>query len=160
MRGIALRCSVALLLLVLAGCSDGDPGDAARQARVEDAFQRGFTQVSEDYRTSMAKVQGEGRAALESQDRERVLAVYRAIAAATTTADKRFSKLTPPDRVAGDFEELLANLAEQRKALKGVVTAVKANRSGSLTEGLQQFSTLLGEFGSIQKSITTALAQE
>ena len=158
MRGFFLRHGVVLLML-LAGCSgDGEPRDAARQARVEAAFGRAYAQVSEEYRASMAEVQGEGRAALESQDRRKVLAVYRAIDEATTTAARRFARLTPPQRLAGQFDDLLANLNEQRAALDRIQSAVRGNQK--LTAGLQEFTTLLGELGTIQQSITAALAEE
>jgi hypothetical protein len=160
MPAFFLRVGVAGLVLLAACTGAGEPRDAARQARVEAAFAQGFTQVSEEYRAAMSEVQGEGRAALESQDRQKVLAVYRAISDATTQAAKKYGRLTPPSRVAQDFEKLQANLDQQRAALDGVITAVKENRGGSLTDGLQEYSTLLGEFGTIQQTITTALAGE
>ena len=161
MPTLGLRCGAALLLALSMGCSgDGAPSDAARQEQLEATFEPAFQQVSEQYRASMAEVQGQGRTALESQDRQKVLDVYRALGDAAAESAKRFSALTPPARVEQQFKDLVANLEAQRTALDSVVAAAKAEQDGPLTEGLGEFSELLVEFGTIQESINTALADE
>ena len=158
---VGLRFGAALLLALGLGCSgDGAPSDAARQEKLEATFEPAFQEVSEQYRASMADVQGQGRAALESQDRQKVLDVYRALGDAAAESAKRFSALTPPARVEAQFNDLIANLEAQRKALDRVVAAAKAEQDGPLTEGLGTFSELLVEFGTIQESITAAVADE
>jgi chromosome segregation ATPase len=157
----AVLLSTVLVLLLGTGCSsDADSGDAAREQELETTFKSAFSDISQQYRTSMAEVQGQGRAALQSQDRDKVLDVYRAMGDATAKSREQFSKLTPPGRIAEQFEALLDNLQQQKTALDSVVAAAQAEQDAPLTDGLQEFSALLVEFGTIQESIQTKLTED
>ncbi len=107
----------------------------------------------------MGEIQEAGRSALDADDEDAVLDVYRSLRDANGTAAEEFDALEAPSDIRAQHRSLVENLRRQQESLNDVVEAAVAQRDGALTQALQGFSSLLVDFAAIHDAIDTQLAQ-